>query len=546
MTLTLRLLGRGQWKIQRSLGLILCTGGALTEGRSAVKHDDRGRGSLRVLFVSSEIYPLAKSGGLADVSAALPMALAALGAEMQLLLPGYSKALEVAANKSVLLELKDFMGTGTTRLIAARTPDTGLPVWLVDCPALFRRSGGLYQDENGEDWADNAKRFALFSHVAARLSLGQMLPDWRADVVHANDWHAGLMPALIAPIQGKKPGTVFTMHNLAYQGVFPASLAPELGIPADTLNPEGLEFYGNISFLKAGIRYGDQLTTVSPTYAREILTADYGCGLDGLLQTRQRDLTGVLNGVDYRVWDPSNDPHLPANYVARDTAGKRICKVALQQELHLESAPEVPLVIYVGRMTDQKMADTVLKALPAILDRGVQFALLGEGDPSLEDRLQDAGHRHTGQVATRIGYEEPLAHRFQAGADILLHPSRFEPCGLTQLYAMRYGTLPIVRRIGGLADTIVDANEGTVRCGTATGFTFEEATAADMIACLDRALSLYHQPLIWRKVQRRAMGRDFSWDRSAREYLKLYQRVAPDALLRMNKEPDAVPVEKRA
>jgi len=285
---------------------------------------------------------------------------------------------------------------------------------------------------------------------------------------------------------------------------------------------------------------------VSPTYAREILTPEFGCGLEGLLQARSGDLSGILNGIDCRIWNPSNDSYLASSYSARDIAGKRHCKAALRSELHLDPAPDVPLVIYISRMTGQKMADIVLESLPTILDRGVQFALLGDGDRSLEERFESAGRCHAGQLAIQIGYEEPLAHRFQAGADILLHPARFEPCGLTQLYAMRYGTFPIVRRIGGLADTIVDANDQTTHNDTATGFTFEEATADAMIAALDRALFIYHQPVLWRKMQRRAMVQDFGWDRSARRYLALYQRVAPDAAPRMPQDRDDFTVERRA
>ncbi|MGO8914920.1 MAG: glycogen synthase GlgA [Stellaceae bacterium] len=501
----------------------------MTEGRSAVKHSDRGNGSLRVLFVSSEIYPLAKSGGLADVSAALPMALAALGAEMQLLLPGYPKALEAAANKSVLLELKDFMGTGMTRLIAANTPDTGLPVWLVDCPILFQRPGGLYQDERGADWPDNARRFAHFNHVAARLALGELVPDWHSDVVHANDWHTGLLPVLLDARHGTRPATLFTIHNMAYQGQFPGSVFPSLGLPAEVFTPDGMEFYGGVSFLKAGIRYSDHLTTVSPSYAREILTPEFGCGLDGLLRQRERHLSGILNGVDHRLWDPARDPYLPENFSGRDISGKRACKAALQHELGLAVTPDVPLIVYLSRVTDQKMADVVLESLPAILERDAQFALLGQGDSMLERRFQETAQLYPGRLAARIGYEEPLAHRLHAAADMLLHPSRFEPCGLTQLYALRYGSLPIVRGIGGLADTVVDANERTLRLGTATGFVFRERNAQAMLACIDRALALYRQAVPWRKVQYQAMGQDFGWDVSARDYLGLYQKLAPHA-----------------
>ncbi len=485
---------------------------------------------MRVLFVSSEIYPLAKTGGLADVSAALPKALSALGVEMQLLLPGYPKAIESAANKSVEVELADFMGAGPMRLISARTPDTSLPIWLVDCPSLFRRSGGLYQDENGQDWPDNALRFAVFNHVAARLSLGLILANWRADIVHANDWHAGLLPAILAGTSGQRPATVFTMHNLAFQGLFPASLYPQLGLTGDSLIPDGIEFYGNISFLKAGISYSDRLTTVSPTYAREILTAEYGCGLEGLLQRRAKDLVGMLNGVDYRSWDPAIDAHLPANFNVQNIAGKRVCKTALQAELGLEVDSKAALVVLVSRITEQKMADVVADALPRIVENGAQCALVGDGDRLLEERFELAARRHPGRIAVRIGYEEPLAHRLMASGDILLHPARFEPCGLTQLYAMRYGTLPVVRSTGGLCDTVVDATDHSVHRGTATGFAFESANTADLLHCIERALALYSQPLAWRKMQRQAMAQDFGWSESARRYLALYRDLAPQSV----------------
>ncbi len=482
---------------------------------------------MRVLFVSSEIYPLAKTGGLADVSAALPKALAALGVDMHLLLPGYPKAIESAASKSVAVDFADFMGAGPMRLISARTPDTGLPIWLVDCASLFRRSGGPYQDEEGRDWLDNAQRFALFSHVAARLSLGQLLENWHADLVHTNDWPAGLVPAILAEGQGQRPATVFTIHNLAYQGLFPADLYPQLGLPDATFNPDGLEFYGKISFLKAGIHYSDRLTTVSPTYAREILTAEYGCGLEGLLQRRAQDLIGILNGADYEIWDPTTDIHLPANFSLRNIAGKRACKTALQKELGLEADWEAALVVYISRITDQKMADVVAAALPELVEIGAQCALLGNGARHLEEQFELAACRYPRRIALRIGYEEPLAHRLLAGGDILLHPARFEPCGLTQLYAMRYGTLPVVRSTGGLCDTVVEASDGSLNRRPATGFTFESANGADMLRCLERALALYRQPLAWRKVQRQAMAQDFGWEDPARRYLALYQSLVP-------------------
>jgi starch synthase len=494
-------------------------------------------GAMRVLFVSSEIYPLAKTGGLADVSAALPAALAGLGVDVRLILPGYPRALSAAAKKSVAVEFHNAFGV--TRLISARTPDSGLPLWLVDCPALFQRGGEIYHDDHGVEWPDNARRFAYLSRVAAGLALGDLVPDWQADVVHANDWHTGLLPVLLGAKRSARPATLFTIHNLAYQGVFPASVLPDLGLPDGVYTPEGVEFYGKVSFLKAGIRYSDRLSTVSPSYAREIVTPEYGCGLDGLLNQRRQHLSGILNGVDYRIWDPTNDHHLPEAFSRRDIAGKRICKTELQRELGLKVAPDVPLVVSVSRVTDQKMADVVLDALPAILERGVQFALLGQGDPALESGFQDVARRHRDQFAARVGYEEPLAHRLFAGGDILLHPCRFEPCGLTPLYALRYGSLPVVRQIGGLADTIVDSSQLTIALSSATGFVFQEATAGAMLACLDRAVALYRQPIAWRKIQRQAMSRDFGWSASARRYLALYHELAPHATLVEGQEDEA-------
>ena len=484
---------------------------------------------MRVLFVSSEAYPLAKTGGLADVSAALPHALAELGVDVRLVLPGYPCAVDAAAHKIVEPELPRAAGADTTRLVRACMPDSGLPVWLVDCPTLFNRGGRLYQDDHGADWPDNAQRFAHFSAVAAQLARGKLVPDWQADLVHANDWHAGLLPILLGQAPEQRPASIFTIHNLAYQGLYPREILPLLALPDGIFTPDGIEFYGKVSFLKAGIRFSDHITTVSPSYAREILTPEFGCGLDGLLRHRMKSITGILNGVDYRVWNPTSDRCLPARFGVDDLSGKRICKADLQRELGLAVSQTIPLISWVSRITDQKMADVVSHVLPAILQRDVQLVMLGQGDPELEVQLADTAQHYPGRLAIRIGFDEELAHRFHAGADLLLHPCRFEPCGLTPLYAMRYGTLPIVRHVGGLADTIVDATESSARTGHATGFVFREPSASAMLDCLDRALAFYAQPVLLRKMQRRAMDREFGWDASARRYLALYRRLAPYA-----------------
>ena len=493
---------------------------------------------MRILFASSEIYPLAKTGGLADVSAALPKSLAKLDVDMHFLLPAYPSAVEAAERKSIELELDDFMGAGPLRLIFARTPDTHLPIWLVDCPMLFQRPGGPYRDQNGQDWPDNARRFAVFNHVAARLSRGALLADWRADIVHANDWPTGLVPAILLETPGQRPATVFTIHNLAYQGLFPASLYPQLGLPDEAFNVDGLEFHGQISFIKAGIRFSDRLTTVSPSYAQEILTAEYGCGLEGLLQRRAKDLIGILNGVDYEIWDPARDVYLPSNFSLDNIAGKRLCKAALQEEFGVKADLQTPLIVFVSRITDQKMADVVAAALPEIIghDRAL-CVLLGDGERHLEEQFAAATLRYPGRVAFRVGYEEPLAHRLVAGGDILLHPARYEPCGLTQLYAMRYGTLPVVRNTGGLRDTVVDTTDDTLNKGTATGFIFNGTTSDDMVRCIERALALYRQPVAWRKVQLQVMAQDFGWEKPAHCYLSLYRSLLPHAAATLDPQP---------
>jgi starch synthase len=480
---------------------------------------------MRVLFASSEIYPLAKTGGLADVSAALPIALAELGVDVRLVMPGYPEALDTASEVKVAAQCSG--GGAPTRVLSARLPDSGLPVWLVDCPALFKRGGGLYQNTEGEDWHDNHRRFSLLSHVAAKIAAGQVVADWRADVVHANDWHTGLIPLLLENNGEARPATLFTVHNLAFQGLFPAGALAELRLPEGLFTPDGLEFHGRISFLKAGIRYSDRFNTVSPSYAREILTPEFGCGLDGLLNDRAGDLSGILNGIDCAVWNPASDPYLPARFDAHAMAGKHKCKADLQQALGLEVEPETPLVIWASRLAHQKMADTALQMLPELMAREVQFALIGEGEPAFERGFAELAQAHPGRMAVHIGYEEALAHRFYAAGDILLHPSRFEPCGLTPQYAMRYGTIPVVTSVGGLTDTVRNADEHAMHAGTATGFSFKERTAPAMLACLDRALAAYAQPVTWRRLQRPAMGQDSGWQTSAARYLALYRELAP-------------------
>jgi starch synthase len=490
--------------------------------------------TVKVLFVSSEIYPLAKTGGLADVSAALPKVLATLGVDIRLVLPGYPTALRVAAEQRPETKLDNLPDAALTQVISARLPDSGLPVWLVDSPALFRREGGLYHDLDGRDWGDNAQRFAHLTRVAARIAVGEVIPRWRADVVHCNDWHAGLLPLQLSDGGGSRPATLFTIHNLAFQGLFPERTLASLRLPNDLFTPDGIEFHGQISFLKAGIRYSDRLTTVSPSYAREILTPEFGCGLNGLLRARASELNGIANGIDDQLWNPAADPHVPTGFSVDSMTGKSRCKEELQRELGLASAPRVPLLVWVSRITHQKMVDTVLEVLPALLDREIQLALIGQGDADAERALVGHAIANRTKMAVRIGYDEGLAHRYYAAGDLLLHPSRFEPCGLAPLYAMRYGAVPIVRRVGGLLDNVVAATEDTIRNGTATGFTFQDANGSALLDCVDRALAAYAQPPVWRRIQQQALTHDSSWMASAQQYLSLYRvltpSLTPDAL----------------
>jgi len=421
-------------------------------------------------------------------------------------------------------------------------PDSDLPVWLLDSPSLFRRPGSPYQSPEGRDWDDNALRFAVFCHAVARVSQTGDGSGWRPQVVHCNDWHSGLVPLLLKRLPAPRPRSVFTIHNAAFQGNFPLALAPRLGIPGELLGPDGIEFYGQLSFLKAGIRYADRITTVSPRYAEEILTPEFGCGMDGLLRARRDALSGVLNGIDTSVWNPRTDPLITRGYSADDRSGKQACKQSLQQQLGLDVDARKPLAIMVNRLTRQKMADTVLDRLPDLLQRhpDLQFAMLGQGERDLEQGFSTLQQAFPGRVSTHIGYNEPEAHRLHAGGDILLHGARFEPCGLTQMYAMRYGTVPVVRRVGGLADTVEDtAGKGA----TQTGFAFEQDSGEALEKAVDRCIEArVRRPEAWRRLQRRGMDKDFSWQRPAGAYRRLYHRLIDETQAVVKSATRALPL----
>ena len=479
---------------------------------------------MRVLQVSAELFPLLKTGGLADVAGALPAALATAGAEPRLLVPGFPALRESLTKECAVAPVALPWSEGRAALLRGRLPGFDMPVYVLDAPGLFDRPGNPYADNTGAAYADNHRRFALLGLAAARLAEG-VDAGWQPDIVHAHDWHAGLACAHIAASRTRRrteARTVFTVHNLAYQGLFPADHFADLGLPAQHYAMEGLEFYGQVSFIKAGLHFADAITTVSPTYAREIQTPEQGCGLDGLLRHRAGVLHGILNGVDYAVWSPARDRSLAQPYSATRPDGKADCKAALQRECGLTVTADAPLFGVVSRLTEQKGLPLVLEALNDLLDAGGQLVLLGAGDARLEAAFADAAARHPGQVARRTGMDEALAHRIYAGSDVMLVPSRFEPCGLTQLYGLSYGALPLVHRVGGLADTIVDCTLEDVAAGTATGFVFDTFTADGYRRALRRAFALWRQPEAWARVRASAMQQHFGWDDAARRYVNVY------------------------
>ena len=485
---------------------------------------------MRVLHVSAELYPWVKSGGLGDVAAALPPALSALGVEIRLLLPGFAGFLDAFPGIADVARLATPFAPERVRVGLARVPGSRQCAYLVDHPPFYDRPGNPYAGPDGTDWPDNHQRFGLFGWIAAALARGAD-PRWRPDIVHCHDWHAGLAPAYLASgAPADRPAaSVFTIHNIAYRGLFAADTFLDLGLPAGFFAVDGVEFYGQVSFLKAGLFYADRLTTVSPTYAREIRTPDFAWGLDGLLRSRAGVLTGILNGVDRKVWDPQHDPNLPQAYGADDmAAGKSAAKTALRHRLGLEERAAAPLFGAVSRLTPQKGLDLLLAVVPQLVAMGGQLALLGSGDIDLEHGFAAMARAHQGSVAVELRYDEALSHLIIGGADVVVMPSRFEPCGLTQLYALCYGSLPLVHRVGGLADTVVGADAASLADGTATGFSFDDESPQALLGAIEQAISLFRAPSVWQRLMRRAMTRDFSWEAAARQYLALYRRLRPD------------------
>jgi starch synthase len=478
---------------------------------------------MRVLFVTSEVYPLVKTGGLGDVSYALSNALRQLGLDIRLLLPGYPAVLEQLSLIEVHEDIKLSPSQQPFRLLAGIMPDGITPVYVIECPEFYERNGNPYQDEQGKDWADNALRFGLLSKVAAKFGQHHFL--FKPDLIHCNDWQAGLVPAFLKFSAHAHVKTVMSVHNMAYQGIFGPKVIEELGLPAESFSIDGLEYYGKVSFLKASLVYADWLTTVSPTYAKDIQTKLYGCGLEGLLKKRNHQLTGLLNGIDTTTWNPKTDPYLKHHYNSHNVANKGFNTKALRTKLKLAFAKKAPLIGMITRITEQKGIDLVIPLIPQIIKAGAQIAILGSGDKALENQLQELATMYPKSLSVNLGYDEELAHQIEAGADIFLMPSQFEPCGLNQMYSMHYGTIPIVRHTGGLADTVVNLMPDTLADNTATGFVFEQDNSEELWFCIQRALQIFRDQTTWKQLQINGMKRDFSWQTSAKAYLSLYSQI---------------------
>lgn len=476
----------------------------------------------KILFATSEVYPLIKTGGLADVSASLPRALLKRGYDVKILIPAYNSVVEKAATVGLKSIAKFEIEGNSIGIKQTRLPGTRVTVWLVDIPEFSEREGNPYCGPDGNDWFDNHKRFYLFSKAAELIALNGASLNWQPDIVHCNDWQTGLIPALLS-LHPNHPATVFTIHNLAYRGLFSHQAFAELNLPEAFWHHERIEFYGQMSFIKGGLAFADYVTTVSPSYAQEVQQPEFGYGLDGLLRHRSDALSGILNGIDCEEWNPGTDPHIATTYNRRTLANKSKNKLALQTVMELEVNATIPLFGFIGRLVDQKGVDLILSQMNYLLTSNYQLVILGSGFPHYEQTLKNIAEQNPHKVAVHIGYDEALAHQIEAGCDIFLMPSIFEPCGLNQMYSLRYGTLPIVHSVGGLRDTVIEQSPDEIT--NANGFTFHQPTSDELLAAIERASAAYQQSDYWKKMQINAMSHDFSWEASAKSYSEIYDQL---------------------
>lgn len=479
---------------------------------------------MKVLFVASECAPFVKTGGLADVVGAVPKALFELGVDVRIMMPAYPAVAPLLKSGTTVWHSDEFLG-GKAELRSVRAE--GLDLLLLDAPHLYDRPGSIYLDGAGQDWHDNHLRFGALCRAGAEVCLNG-IGDWKPDIAHAHDWQAGLIPVYLKQANAAAPKSVITIHNIAFQGLFDSSVRQILGIDDNMFTHERVEYWGKVGFLKSGIALADKVTTVSPTYANELLDPEFGMGLEGLMDHRRSDLAGILNGIDVDTWNPATDKALKRNYTSRSLKRKAENRKQLEDRFGLSSKPGCPLFCVVSRLTTQKGLDVLLEVLPDLVEQGAQLALLGTGDPAIEDGFRRANEQFAGSVGTIIGYDEELSHLMQGGSDAILVPSRFEPCGLTQLYGLRYGTLPVVARTGGLADTVIDATPENVKSGKATGFQFAPVSKQELVKVIARVCDLYQQEDVWLSMQRAAMRYPVDWGSSAQAYKQLYEQMMDD------------------
>ena len=476
---------------------------------------------MKVLFATSELGPWAKTGGLGDVASALPAALRAIRQDVRILVPAYRSLLEIFPDAVEIARPRLLGGLLPAPVLRQAVAPDGTPLLLLDYPPYFDRPGNPYLGPEGHDWLDNHLRFGLLSRVAAWLGSKASTLDWKPKVVHCNDWQTALAPAYLHYLPGGRAKSLLTVHNLAFQGLFDHASLFELGLPDEAWGVEGVEYHGHLSFLKAGLQLADVITTVSPSYASEIQTDAGGMGLAGLLRHRAEDLHGILNGIDAETWNPATDHYLYQSYSAGDLEAKAVNKAKLQAQLGLEQRADLPLLAVVSRLTEQKGLDLLLEVAPQVFKLPAQLVVLGSGALAMEQAWTELARNHPGDCSVTIGFDESLAHRIEAGADIFVMPSRYEPCGLNQMYSLRYGTLPVVRATGGLADTVIDAADEK----RGNGFVSGPATAQALLQTLRRAMTAWHDPEHWRTLQQHAMARNSSWEKAARQYVELYQRL---------------------
>jgi len=487
---------------------------------------------LRILFVTSEAFPLIKTGGLADVSGSLPAALQKIGADIRILIPGYPSVLDKLINPKFLTTISNLPHIGAVNLILGEMPETKVPVMAIESIGLYQRDGGPYVDATGKDWEDNPYRFGTLSLIAAILSSDQSpLKDWTPDITHCNDWQSGLTPAFMHFMRANSSKinhakSVLSIHNLAFQGCYSANWVTRLGLPAESYQINGVEYYGQLSFLKAAIFYADGLSTVSPTYAKEIQTEAYGFGMEGLLTARGKEIHGILNGLDTKEWNPATDQHLAQHYDASNLTGKQTVKSTLQTKLGLKIEAQTPLLGVVSRLTHQKGLDMLLACAEDLIAlHDCQLVVLGSGDGNLEKGFRDLALKFPNQVSVTIGYNEELSHQIMAGCDIFIMPSRFEPCGLNQMYGLRYGTPPVVTHTGGLADSVEDSNDISINNKTATGFVMRKADPSELVSVVKRAIGYYQNKKVWKEIQENGMRLNLDWSRSAETYMTMYEEI---------------------